>query len=580
MQIVRRKTDPQAESQLVAHGISPLLAQLWASRGMAGPAEVSLELKYLIPPSALQNCHSTAALLADALVAKKNILIVADYDCDGATACAVGILGLEELGKSYGTKIQFLVPNRFTMGYGLTPEVVNLAIQCEPKPDILITVDNGIASHAGIDRANSLGLQVLVTDHHLPADDLPNAAAIVNPNQTTCTFPSKALAGVGVMFYILLALRTELRERGLFDHQSQPKLEHLLDLVALGTVADVASLDRNNRILVAGGIRRMRNSQMHPGIQALFEISGRNYLQCNTFDLGFGLGPRINAAGRLADMRLGIRCLLAPDLMTARQLAKELDMMNRERREIEGSMQETAQLNLVDVATENTFSLCLFDDSWHQGVIGILASRLKEKYHRPVIVFAPSEEFSSSGSQVLKGSGRSIPGFHLRDAIDYIAKKNPTYIQKFGGHAMAAGLSIEQQHLSAFKEAFEAIAALWMDEDTLHRKLFHDGELPSALITPDFAAQLSHEIWGQGFPEPIFTGEFRVIKQSILKDKHLKLELQPVNDESQNKVLGIWFGRTELLPTLTCLAYRLLVDNYLGYPRAQVHVEAAFTRVT
>jgi single-stranded-DNA-specific exonuclease len=576
MQLVARQFNPPINEALITFGIDPILARLWASRGIQTPKDTQLELKNLLPPADLMHCNAVAAFLANALAEHKNILIIADYDCDGATACAVGILGLEELGQRYGTKIHFLVPNRFTMGYGLTPEVVDLAAQYDPRPDILITVDNGIASLAGVERANALGIEVIITDHHLPAETLPSAKFIINPNQQACSFTSKALAGVGVIFYVLLALRSELRLRGVFDQETQPRLEKLLDFVALGTVADVAHLDRNNRILVSAGIRRMRNGQMHPGIEALFEVSSRDPKKSNTFDLGFGLGPRLNAAGRLADMTLGIQCLIAKDLFQARKLAKQLDSMNRERREIEGSMQESALENLADFSTEQRSSLCLFDTTWHQGVIGILASRLKEKYHRPVIVFAPGEETTVSGDPILKGSGRSISGFHLRDAIDYISKKYPSMILKFGGHAMAAGLSIEQSQLRAFEEAFEAIATQWLDEDTLHRKLFHDGELPSEMINVQLAEQLSNEIWGQGFPEPIFTGEFKVMKQTLLKEKHLKLELQAVNASSSKNFLGIWFGHTELLPPQCFLAYRLLVDHYLGYPRAQMHIEATF----
>ena len=576
MQLIERQTNLKAERQLLDAGIPPIFARIWAGRGIDSELDLNLELKYLIPPQQLTNCISAASFLADALATKKNILIIADYDCDGATACAVGILGLEELGKEYQTKINFLVPNRFTMGYGLTQEVVNLAAQANPRPDILITVDNGIASVAGVSRAHELGMQVIVTDHHLPADDLPEATLIVNPNQKGCEFASKSLAGVGVIFYVLLALRAELRNRGLFTIENQPKIEKLLDLVALGTVADVAQLDRNNRILVSAGIRRMRNQKMHPGIEALFEVSNRDYQKCNAFDLGFVLGPRLNAAGRLADMTLGIRCLITKDIQQAREIAKELDMMNRERREIEGTMQETALDNISELSVEIGSGLCLYDESWHQGVIGILASRLKEKYHRPVIIFAPGEEISESGEIVLKGSGRSITGFHLRDAIDYISKKYPNMIMKFGGHAMAAGLSIEKSKLEEFQNAFETVASLWLDEDTLHRKLVHDGELPLDWIHAQFAEELSQEIWGQGFPEPIFTGKFKVIKQTILKEKHLKLELQPLVGNASKNILGIWFGHSETLPEQTQLAYRLLVDHYLGYPRAQIHIEAAF----
>jgi single-stranded-DNA-specific exonuclease len=398
----------------------------------------------------------------------------------------------------------------------------------------------------------------------------------VNPNQPECSFSSKSLAGVGVMFYVLLALRSELRNRGVFDVQSQPKIEKLLDFVALGTVADVASLDRNNRILVSAGLRRIRNGQMHPGIQALFEVSSRDHTRSNTFDLGFGLGPRLNAAGRLADMSLGIRCLISTNVDRARALASELDHMNRERREIEGDMKETALDNLAEVAHEHLFTLSLFDSSWHQGVIGILASRLKEKYHRPVIVFAPAEEKTANGDMILKGSGRSITGFHLRDALDVVSKKHPHLISKFGGHAMAAGLSIPHANLQEFTEAFEMVGRQWMTEDTLSRQLMHDGEIPIEMINAEVADQLANEIWGQGFPEPIFTGRFTVLKQTLLKEKHLKLELMPVGQSLGKPLLGIWFNHQEPLPKDVRFAYRLLVDRFLGYPRAQLHIEAAY----
>jgi single-stranded-DNA-specific exonuclease len=576
MQLIERPANSIIQQQLQQSGIHPLLAKLWASRGVNTPEDALLELKSLMPPSELKGCIEAGVYLADAFSAKKNILIIADYDCDGATACAVGILGLEELGMTFGAKISFIVPNRFTMGYGLTPEVVEMAFQHFPRPDILITVDNGIASIPGIERANELGMEVLVTDHHLPADELPKAKLIVNPNQPECAFRSKSLAGVGVMFYVLLALRSELRKRGVFDQQNQPKIEKLLDFVALGTVADVASLDRNNRILVSAGLRRIRAGQMHPGIQALFEVSARDHTRSNTFDLGFGLGPRLNAAGRLADMSLGIRCLISQDISSASQLAHELDHMNRERREIEGDMKDTAIDNLAEFEHEHFYTLSLFDPTWHQGVIGILASRLKEKYHRPVIIFAPAEETTTNGNMVLKGSGRSITGFHLRDALDVVSKKHPHIITKFGGHAMAAGLSIAHENLEEFTKAFETVAQQWMTEDTLSRRLMHDGEIPVEMINADVADQLSNEIWGQGFPEPIFTGNFQVLKQTLLKEKHLKLELKPIGTNLPKPLLGIWFNHNEPLPNEVRFAYRLLVDRFLGYPRAQLHIEAAY----
>lgn len=572
MMFAERPHNEQALQSLLEAGTHPVLAKLFASRGLKDASELPLELKHLIPPSELKNCISSAQYLADALEAKKPLLIVADYDCDGATACAVGLLGLQELGQSLNAQIDFLVPNRFTMGYGLTPEVVELAAQRSPQPNVLITVDNGIASIAGIDRANELGINVVVTDHHLPADELPKAAVIVNPNQPECGFTSKALAGVGVMFYVLLALRAELRQRGYFTVENQPKLENLLDLVALGTVADVASLDRNNRILVSAGLRRMRQGLSQPGIQALFEIAKRDINKASAFDLGFGIGPRLNAAGRLADMTLGIRCLISRDPTEATRLAHELDRMNRERRAIEGDMQETALENLIDVNVDDLFSLCLKDETWHQGVIGILASRLKERYHRPVIIFAPGED-----GVELKGSGRSISGFHLRDAIDVVYKKNPGLIQKFGGHAMAAGLTIQASDFDTFQKAFEEVAQQWLDEDTLNRRLIHDGPLDAQHIETGLATTISQEVWGQGFPQPVFMGRFEITKQFLLKDKHLKLELRAINqDGSKGEVVqGIWFNHPELLPTEVSLAYRLVVDTFLGHPRTQLHIEAA-----
>jgi single-stranded-DNA-specific exonuclease len=572
----QRKLNENAFDELVKAGTHPVLARLFASRGITGPHDTLLELKNLIPPTQLKNCASAAKYLADAFEKNTPILIVADYDCDGATACAVGIRGLTELGQSFNTKIDFLVPNRFTMGYGLTPEVVDLAASRLPKPGILLTVDNGIASIAGVDHANSLGINVLVTDHHLPGDTLPLATSIVNPSQPGCTFPSKALAGVGVMFYLLLALRAELRERGVFTNESQPKLESLLDLVALGTVADVASLDRNNRILVSAGLRRIRQGLAQPGIKALFNVANRDIPKANAFDLGFAVGPRLNAAGRLADMTLGIRCLITDDETEANRLAYELDRINRERRVIESDMQESALENLVDVDVQKIYGLCLTDPSWHQGVIGILASRLKERYHRPVLIFAEGED-GNSNEPVLKGSGRSITGFHLRDALDWISKKHPDLILKFGGHAMAAGLTIPASGFELFNQTFNEIAQLWLDEASLNRRLVHDGALNPSEIEADLAQILSDQVWGQGFPQPVFMGTFEIAKQTLLKDKHLKLELFPANNtpNTGKPLPAIWFGRSESLPNVVNLAYRLGVDNFLGYPRTQLYIEAA-----
>ncbi|NCZ78369.1 MAG: single-stranded-DNA-specific exonuclease RecJ, partial [Burkholderiaceae bacterium] len=426
---------------LEAHGLDPLFARLYAARGIQDHSELNLEAKQLLPPASLKECETAARLLADAIASKRPMVIVADYDCDGATACALGMRGLRMLGASE-EQLGYLVPNRFTMGYGLTPEVVDMALELNPRPSLLITVDNGIASHQGIDYAKTHGIDVLVTDHHLPSDQLPNALAIVNPNQPGCGFASKALAGVGVMFYVLIALRALLRERGVFTNATQPKLEQLFSLVALGTVADVAQLDRNNRILVSHGLRKIRQGQAPAGLLALFEVAARDPRTASPFDLGFAIGPRLNAAGRLADMSLGIQLLLCDDETRAMSLAQELDRINRERRVIESGMQESALASLAHLSMNEQAALCLWHPDWHQGVVGIVASRLKERFNRPTIVFAPADD--ESGTPLLRGSGRSIQGFHLRDALDLVSKKYPGLILKFGGHAMAAGLTIRQ----------------------------------------------------------------------------------------------------------------------------------------
>ncbi len=574
IKLTERKYSEQDAQALREKGVHPVLSKLFAARGIQSAEELSLELKNLIPPAQLKNCIDAAQYLAQAIQNGKRLLIVADYDCDGATACAVGMRGLKALGAPWNIQVDYFVPNRFTLGYGLTPEVVNLAAQRAQRPDILITVDNGIASLAGVERAHQLGMEVLVTDHHLPADTLPKAAWIVNPNQPDCTFPSKALAGVGVMFYLLIALRSILREQGAFTADNQPRLENLLDLVALGTVADVASLDRNNRVLVSNGVKRIKHGLMQPGIQALYLAAGRDPHKANTSDLGFTLGPRLNAAGRLSDMSLGIRCLLTDSHEEALQLAHELDRMNRERRTIEAGMQETALASLVDIQVGEQATVCLAHPDWHQGVIGIVASRLKEKFHRPTIIFAPGDE---TGEKVFKGSGRSISGFHLRDALDVISKKYPDMILKFGGHAMAAGLTIRASEFDLFKETFESIARELMTEETLQRQLAHDGFLSPEFIEPEFGTLLSNETWGQGFPAPVFYGEFEVISQSLLQGKHLKLQLKALkeNGSSDSKTLnGIWFSRAQTLPNRSKLAYRLVTDHFQGVARAQLHIEA------
>jgi single-stranded-DNA-specific exonuclease len=541
-------------------GVHPVLARLYASRGLTDPKDLSSELAALMQPSGLLHIDAAAVFLADSIAARKRMVIVADYDCDGATACASALRGL----RAMGAEVDFIVPNRFEYGYGLTPEIVELTAR-EKSPDIIITVDNGIASIDGVEAANRRGIEVVVTDHHLPGDSLPDARVIVNPNQPSCGFPSKNLAGVGVVFYVLLALRAELRRRGVFDAQSQPKLDSLLDLVALGTVADVVKLDPNNRILVAQGVKRMRAGRMHPGVAALFRVSGRQARTASPFDLGFALGPRLNAAGRLEDMSLGIECLITDDENRAWELAQQLNDINLQRREIEAEMQNAALLHLEDFQPADSSTICVFDDSWHQGVIGIVASRLKEKFYRPTITFAPA------GDGMIKGSGRSIPGFHLRDALDLVSKRAPSLIDKFGGHAMAAGLSLRAEAFDAFCAAFEAVGRAWLSEHQLERVVETDGPLEDGYYTTQFIELMDGQVWGQGFAPPVFCDEFRVASQRILKERHLKLTLE----KNGARYDAIWFGHTDALGERARVAFRLDANEYNGVTRVQLLVEHA-----
>ncbi|HZZ12152.1 MAG TPA: single-stranded-DNA-specific exonuclease RecJ [Paraburkholderia sp.] len=563
--IVTRAASPVDAEILARHGLHPVLARLYASRGVCLPEEIETGLARLVPPVALKGCEDAAGLLADAIQAQRRMLVVADYDCDGATACAVAVRGL----RMFGGRIDYLVPNRFEYGYGLTPEIVALAARsASGKPELLITVDNGIASVDGVEAANALGIDVLVTDHHLPGDELPAARAIVNPNQPGCTFPSKCIAGVGVMFYVLLALRAELRRRGAFnDAFPEPRLDGLLDLVALGTVADVVKLDGNNRVLVAQGLQRIRKGKMQPGIAALFRAAARDARSASGFDLGFALGPRLNAAGRLSDMSLGIECLTTDDIGRAWDLAQQLDTMNRERREIEAGMQQQALDDLSAIDPDGATTITLFNPTWHQGVIGIVAGRLKEKFHRPSFTFALADD----SGQLVKGSGRSIPGFHLRDALDLISKREPGLIAKFGGHAMAAGLTIAAADVPRFTSAFEAVGREWLSQDALSRTVETDGELEDAYFTPQFVEMLDAAVWGQGFPAPVFSGEFDIASQALVKDKHLKLQLV----RGRQRFNAIWFNHTDTLPARTTVAYRLASDTWNGVSRVQLIVEHA-----
>jgi single-stranded-DNA-specific exonuclease len=540
-------------------GIHPLLARLYAARGVQKIDELDTQLSALLLPEQLKGTDTAATLLADAIAAQNKILIVADYDCDGATACAVGLRALRAMGAKDGT-IDYLVPNRFETGYGLSPEVAQLAAAMHP--DVLVTVDNGIASVAGVAEAKRLGMTVIVTDHHLPGDELPAADAIVNPNQPGCRFPSKSIAGVGVMFYVMLALRAELRKRGAFATQAEPNLATLLDLVALGTVADVVALDHNNRILVAQGLARMRQRKLQPGIAALLQIAGREPARASTFDLGFAVGPRLNAAGRLADMSLGIECLTTDNMARALNIAQELDTINHERRAIEADMQAAATIQLDDIDAGGRASLTLFDPDWHQGVIGILAGRVKEKLHRPTFVFARGADGE------LKASGRSIPGLHLRDALDLVSKRHPGLLKRFGGHA-AAGLTLMEADLPTFETSFEEIASAMLTPAALTRTLETDGSLEAGYYSLTPARLLQDAVWGQGFAAPVFADQFEVIQQRLLKEKHLKLTLKKGNA----RLDAIHFNHPDSAPARIHAAFRLDINEWQGEAKVQLVLE-------
>jgi len=556
--IVKRSIPQRVVWQLEQQGLHPLLARLYASRGVTDKAELDYELKSLLPPTSLTHATDAAQILADAIEAEANLLIIGDYDCDGATATAVGMRALKML----GANVNFLLPDRFKLGYGLSPEIVDLA--AEQSPDLIITVDNGIASIEGVNRAREHGIATLITDHHLPAETLPDADCIVNPNQPGCDFPSKCIAGVGVMFYVMLALRAELRERGFFAERPEPNFASLLDLVALGTVADVVKLDRNNRILVSQGLKRMRAGQLQPGLAALFKAAGRDPKRATAMDLGFILGPRLNAAGRLADMRLGVEALLTDDPARALNIAQQLDALNRERREIESGMQEQALILLESLDTSDAApGIALFDEGWHEGVVGILASRIKDKLHRPVFAFAPGE------GGLIKGSGRSIPGLHLRDALDLVAKRAPDLLVRFGGHAMAAGATLREENFAQFRDLFAQVAGELLDPADLTRTLETDGALEGGYFSLETARLLENEIWGQGFPAPLFMDEFEVEQQRVLKEKHLKLRLRKGN----TRIDAIQFNFSKQPAHSTRLAYRLSINEYMGVETTQLMVE-------
>src|SRR5512139_423229 len=552
--ITTRSCPADARALLEQAGLAPAWAKLYAARGITHPEQIAHRLPQLLPPAGLLHIEHAAALLADAIDTKKRLLIIADYDADGATACAVGVRGL----RMFGARVDYLVPNRIEHGYGLTPDIVELA--AERRPDLLVTVDNGIAAVEGVAAANALGIPVLVTDHHLPGDALPDAACIVNPNQPGCGFGSKNLAGVGVMFYVLLALRAELRRRGAYAGTPEPDLRTLLDLVALGTVADVVKLDANNRTLVAQGLARMRAGKGSAGINALFRAAGRDPARATVFDLGFMLGPRLNAAGRIDDMALGIECLLADDPATAQQLAQQLDALNRTRRDVEADMLEEALAILASFNPTDSHSLTAWQPGWHIGVIGILASRLKDKFHRPTIVLAQTDNGE------LKGSGRSIPGLHLRDALDLVDKRHPGLILKFGGHAMAAGLSLPAGRHDEFGQAFEAVVRELIDPADLEGVIETDGELDPEEHHYELAVAIDHAVWGQGFPAPLFTATFDVLAQRVVGDKHLKLRLARQGESFE----AMRFFHPDPLPERIRAVYALMPNEFNGQQSLQL----------
>ena len=554
---ITRDYSPAIVGHLMDEGFLEPLARVLAARGIESADDLKPDWRAMLPPLSLMGTTAAARILADAIEAGKRIMVIADYDCDGATACAVALLGLREMGAT----VDYLVPDRFVYGYGLTPEIVELA--ASKKADLILTVDNGMASIDGVEKAKALGIDVIITDHHLPAEKLPAAACIVNPNTPGCDFPSKNLAGVGVMFYVLMALRAEFRARGRFDAANQPRLDALVDLVALGTVADVVKLDRNNRILVQQGLAKVRRGHTHPGLKALFEIAGRPSAQARVRDFGFVIAPRINAAGRLDLMTAGIECLISRTDDEAQHYAKILDDYNRQRRELELDMQWDAAmlLNKIDVTKRHT--LALFEPTWHQGIVGLVASRVKESKHRPTIAFANA----SDGE--MKGSGRSIEGVHLRDMLDLVTKKAPGIIKKFGGHAMAAGLTIDAHHFEDFSRAFESVVTENCDEEVFERHVYVDGDLAARDITPALVDAINGQIWGQGFLPPLFANEFKVLHQTVLKGGHLKLMLEMQGA----RFSGIFFRRSAQVPDVARLAYRPEINEWMGQKSIQLVIE-------
>lgn len=560
--ILNREFDLEAARRLHEEGYLPPVARALSARGIRDASELAQDWKSMLPPAMLEGTREAAERLALAREREERVTVVADYDCDGATACAVAIRGLGMM----GVKADYFVPHRVHHGYGLSCAVVDLLAARTPRPDVLLTVDNGVSSAEAVRHAAELGIDVIVTDHHLPGAELPPAVCIVNPNLADSAFPSKALAGVGVMYYVLLALRALLRERGVYTQQTQPRLDALVDLVALGTVADVVKLDKNNRILVAQGLNRIRLGRTHAGISALFAVAGKKPEAAGVRDFGFALGPRINAAGRLDTMENGIECLLADDPVVALDYARSLNDFNAARQELETEMQQAAETALSCCNVDSLATLTLYDGRFNEGVVGLVASRLKEKVNRPTIVFAPTDDGA------LKGSGRSIAGVHLRDALDLVSKALPGAVLRFGGHAMAAGLTLRSEgDLPAFRDAFEKAVRSMVDASVFERVIYTDGGLAPDEITERLVQAIDSQIWGQGFDAPVFANEFRVVRQSLVKDAHTKLILELGGQRFD----AIFFRHTETLPGMVRLAYRPNINEFMGRRSVQLVIEAA-----
>ncbi len=561
VQIVTRPANAAASLDV----LPAVLRRIYAGRGVDDPAELDRSLRHLHAPDTLPDIKSAAARLARAIMDSESILIVGDFDADGATSVALALTLLRAMGAEH---VDFVVPNRFEFGYGLSPEIVQLAAAFQPA--VLVTVDNGVSSTAGVAKANGLGMDVIVTDHHLPGRELPNAYAIVNPNLANCAFPSKSLAGVGVIYYLLSVIRARLRSLGWFEARPEPNMADWLDLVALGTVADVVPLDRNNRILVYQGLKRIRGGRCRPGIQALCEVAGRDMRKLSASDMGFALGPRLNAAGRLDDMTIGIRCLVADNLATARELARALDELNSTRRQLEQAMVNDAELIVANHSAdvEDRYGVCVYDPSWHQGIVGIVAGRLREKFHRPVIAFAQAGDLAPDE---LKGSARSLPELHVRDVLDAIATRYPGMLKKFGGHAMAAGLSLKRVHYERFAKAFDDQVRQVLPADALQSTITTDGVLEDGEFNLDVARLLKDAgPWGQGFPEPQFYDEFRIVSQRVVGEHHLKLVLK----RGDRLFDAIAFRQAPLIDTnLIAAVFRLSENDYRELPTLQLVVE-------